>query len=188
MLNHDLADPKAPGSGQHRHEAVQLAVEPHFAKDLAAVALHAAVVIVQLDAGQPADQPVEHARRKHFVPGVVPHLLPAADHVELVGHGRQKTGDFARVVLQVGVERHDQLAAGRMEAGAQRRGLAEIAAEPQTADARIAVGNAPNRLPTSRRSSRRRRRSRRARNRARPPRRPARDTAARGSRLRYRPG
>ena len=39
----------AAGGGQHRDEAVQFAVEPDLAKDLGPVALHAAVVIVQLD-------------------------------------------------------------------------------------------------------------------------------------------
>ena len=55
MVDLDLADAEAAGRRQHRDEAVQLAVEPDFAEHLGAVALHAAVVVVQLDAGQPAD-------------------------------------------------------------------------------------------------------------------------------------
>ena len=47
VVDHQFADAEAPGGGQHGHEAVQLAVEPHFVEDLAAVALHAAVVVVQ---------------------------------------------------------------------------------------------------------------------------------------------
>ena len=47
-----LADAESAAGGQHRHEAVQLAVEPHLVEDLAAVALHAAVVVVELHARQ----------------------------------------------------------------------------------------------------------------------------------------
>ena len=82
MLDDDFADAKALGRGQHRHEAVQLAVQPDLVHHFAAIGLQAAVVVVQLHAGQPADQPVEHSRRQHLVPRVVPLALPAADDVE----------------------------------------------------------------------------------------------------------
>ena len=53
-------------------------------------------------------------------------------------HLGQETGDLVRVVLQVGVERHHQLAAGRGEAGAQGRRLAEVAAKADAAHPRVA--------------------------------------------------
>ena len=53
---------------------------------------------------------------------------------------RQKAGDFARIVLQVGVERHDEFAAGRPESRRQRRRLAEIAAKANAVHPRIVRG------------------------------------------------
>ena len=57
VVDLDLADAEAARRRQHGDEAVQLAVEPDLAEDLGPVAFHAAVVVVQPDAGQPADQP-----------------------------------------------------------------------------------------------------------------------------------
>src|SRR6185437_4907508 len=82
----DLAHAKTAGVRQNRHEAVQFAIQPDLAKDLAAVTLHAAIVVVQPDAGQLADHPIKHARRQDLVPRVVANLLPAADYVELPLH------------------------------------------------------------------------------------------------------
>ena len=67
-------------------------------------------MVVQLYAGQPADQPVEHAAGQDLVPGIVAHALPAADHVESFFHFGQKARDFGGVVLQVGVEGQHQVA------------------------------------------------------------------------------
>ena len=103
-------------------------------------------------------------------------LLPAADHVEALGQGRQEARDLVRVVLQVGVEGEDDLAAGGAEAGRQRGRLAEVAAEADAVDARVAPGQLgmtsqePSRLPSSTKMTSRsrpacagdRRRSRRA--------------------------
>ena len=50
MIDLDLADAEAARRGQHGDEAVQLAVKPHLAEHLGPVALHAAVVVVQVDA------------------------------------------------------------------------------------------------------------------------------------------
>ncbi len=42
---------------------------------------------------------------------------------------RQETGNFGRIVLQIGVERHHQLAPGLGKTGVERRGLAEVPAK-----------------------------------------------------------
>ena len=147
MVDDDFADAVSAAGGQHGHEAVQLAVEPHFAQHLAAVALHAAVVVVQFHARQAADHGVEDPRRQDLVPGIVADLLPAADDVEIVFHGGQEPRDLVRIVLQVGVERHDHLAADQGEAGAQGGRLAEVAAEANAADLRIGRGQAADDVP-----------------------------------------
>src|SRR5262249_12125487 len=79
VVDSQLADPEAPRGGEHGDEAVQLAVEADLAEDLGAVALHAAVVVVQADAGHGADEEVEDPARPDLVPGVVADALPAAD-------------------------------------------------------------------------------------------------------------
>ena len=147
MIDRQLAHAETAGGGQHRHEAVQFAVQPHLGEHLAAITFHAAVVVVQTDAGEPADQPVEDARGQHLVPGIVAHLLPAADDVAVSFHRGQEPRDLARVVLQVGVERHDQFAAGGAEAGAQRRRLAEIPAKANSSHARIGFDQPPHLRP-----------------------------------------
>ncbi len=105
MLDDDLADLEPAGVRKYRHKAMQLAVQAHFVKDLAAVSLHAAIVVVQPDTGYGADHPVEHTRRINLVPGIMADLLPAADNVEPQIHVREKLGNLVRVVLQVSVER-----------------------------------------------------------------------------------
>ena len=110
MANLDLADPEAPGMRQHRDEPVQLAIDADLTQHLAAVELEPAVMIVQAAAGQTADHPVEDAAGIDLVPGVVPGLLPAADHVIALVELCEEQGDLGRVVLKVAVEREDQVA------------------------------------------------------------------------------
>ena len=52
MADHDLADAEAAGMRQHRDEPVQLAVDADLLEHLAAIELEAAVVVVQVAAGQ----------------------------------------------------------------------------------------------------------------------------------------
>ena len=143
----DLADAVAAAGGQDGHEAVQFAVELDFVEDLAAVAFHPAVVVVELYARQVADHAVEDAGGIDFVPGVVPDALPAADDVEIFLHLGEKTGDFVRVVLEVGVERHDDLAARGREARRERGGLAEVASEADSVDAGVFFRQPLDNLP-----------------------------------------
>src|SRR6476619_3450327 len=46
MVDRNFADAEAAGRRQDRDEAMQFAIEPHFAQHLRAIALHAAIVIV----------------------------------------------------------------------------------------------------------------------------------------------
>src|SRR5262245_57398494 len=84
VVDLNLAHTEAAGRRQHRDEAVQFTVELHLAKDLRAVTLHAAVVIVQVDAGGPAHHGVEDSAGEDLVPGVEARALPAADNVALL--------------------------------------------------------------------------------------------------------
>ena len=62
-------------------------------------------------------------------------------------HFGQEAGDLAGIVLEIGVQGHDQLAAGLGEAGAQGGRLAEVAAKADAADVRVGGRQAADDLP-----------------------------------------
>ena len=100
--------------------ALQLAFDTkqRRAQHFAAITLEAAVVVVQANAGEDADQPIENSRRPHLMPRVQPLLLPAADDVEfLIVHGGEKARDLLWVVLQVSIKGEDELAARVLKTG-----------------------------------------------------------------------
>ena len=99
MIHDDFANPPAARRGKHGYKPMQFAVQPHFVKNAASVAFEPAVVIVQTNAGEKADQPVKHARRSDFVPRVMPDLFPPADNVQIVRHLRQKMWHLGGIVL-----------------------------------------------------------------------------------------
>src|SRR5262245_8410934 len=147
MLDFNLADAEPACRRQHRNEAMQLAVQPHFAKYLGPVTFEPTIVIVQRHTGHAADHPIENAARQHLMPGIVADAFPAADHVGSLVHCLEKAWDFLRVVLQVGVKSHDDLAARSLKARRECRGLAEVAAEADAAHARILHGERANHFP-----------------------------------------
>ena len=147
VVHDDLGDLEASLVGQDGDEAVELAVERDLVEDLAAIGLEAAVVVVELAAGQAADEPVEDPAGADLVPGVVPGPLPAADDVVPFVELGQEPGDLGRVVLEVAVEGEDDRALRRPEARRERRGLAEVAAEPDAPDPRVGRDRVPDHPP-----------------------------------------
>src|SRR5690606_11453346 len=87
VMDGDLRDAVAPRRGEHGYEAVQLAVEVNVGEGFAAVGLEAAIVVVEVDAGEPARQGVEAERWPAFVPGVFAVDLPTTDHVVAPARG-----------------------------------------------------------------------------------------------------
>src|SRR5262249_15486995 len=122
-------------------------IETDLAEDLRSVALHAAVVVVQPDARETADEPVEDPARQHLVPRIITFALPTADDVVLGGEGIQKAGDLGRVILQVGVHGEDGIAASVGETGGEGGRLAEVAAKADAAHARVVVRELLDDLP-----------------------------------------
>ncbi len=78
------------------------------------------------------------------MPRIVADLLPAAHDVAVPFHHGEQPGDFARVVLQIGVEGDNEFAAGGAETGAERGRLAEIAAEANPADSLVGFNQPPH--------------------------------------------
>ena len=70
---------------------------------------------------------------------VVAPRLPAGDEVEALVELGEELRDLRRIVLEVGVDRHDDVSARLEEAGLQRRRLAEVAPEVDDDDVRRLV-------------------------------------------------
>src|SRR5262245_9973963 len=147
MLNDNLTDFEAARCGEHRDEAVEFTVKSNLAKNFRLVAFHAAVMVVQLDAGQPPHQCVEDSARQDFMPGIMPRLLPAADHVKTRLHGLEKIRDFGRIILQISIERDEDFALRRSETRRQRRRLAEIPAQADAVYVAMVLGELGDYLP-----------------------------------------
>ena len=61
--------------------------------------------------------------------------LPARNEVEALVELDEQAGNLRGIVLEIGVDRDDDLAAGLTETRRQRRGLPEVAAQPDNANA-----------------------------------------------------
>jgi hypothetical protein len=94
VLDGDLGDQEALGVGEDRSEPVELAVEADGLGDVAPVGLEAAVEVVQLDAGDSADGPVEELARECLAERVLPLLLPAGGEVVAVVEGVDEAGQL----------------------------------------------------------------------------------------------
>ena len=70
--------------------------------------------------------------------GVVALGAHAAHDVGVVSEQREQARQIGRVVLAIGVEGRDHVAARRLEPGAERRGLSSVRAERDDPAARIA--------------------------------------------------
>ena len=139
MVDDHLGDRDADLAGDRRQEAVHLAVEAQRLDHLGAKHLQRTAVVVQRHAGRPRDQLVgHHARQAAGDERVFAILAPAADDVVALFDQRDHRGNVARIVLEVAVGGHDQAAARVRDAGGKRRGLAEVAAEANHAQVRIA--------------------------------------------------
>ena len=126
--------------------------------DLGAVRLQPAVEVVQTQAGDAAGDPVEDLRGDAARERVTSLRLPAADEIEALVELGEQPRDLGGVVLEIGVDRHDDFALGVREAwlpapppcrssgAGGSRGRSPV---------RCAAGSGPR---TTRRSSHRRRR------------------------------
>ena len=134
----DLGDGDAHRAGDGRDEPVELAVEIDALDDLPAEGLERAAVVVELDAGEPGDEPVRHdGREPARQEPVLPVLPPAGDDVVAGVDLGEQGGDVGRIVLEVGVQGDDDVPPGEVEPRGQGGRLAEVPPEPDDADPRI---------------------------------------------------
>ncbi len=127
-------------AGQHRNEAVHLAVEVEVLGHLQPEDFERAAVVVEVHARQPANEGIGNSAgdfaQQHSILPIAPpsrHYVPTA-RLQFVAHGQ----DVERVVLQIAVHRDDVLPPGSGNARRHGRGLPVVAVEDQQAD--VAVG------------------------------------------------
>ena len=118
---------------------MHLTVQLHVGQDRAPVHLQRAPVVVQSHAGHRRDQPVRDPRGQLARPGVVLALLAPSGHDvdRPVGIEQlQQPGDLGRLVLQVAVQRHHDVAPDVIEAGLKRGRLSVVADQQQRPEPR----------------------------------------------------
>ena len=93
----------------------------------------------RLHAGDLAGDGVEDLRRDPPRERVAALRLPARDEVVALVELREQARDLGRVVLQVAVDRHDDVARRLGEAGVERGRLAEVPAQADDADVVVRV-------------------------------------------------
>ena len=127
----DLGDLVRPHAEDRRHEAVEAARQVEARKRAAAIRFQAAAAVVDGHAGDPDDERIGEARRQDAQPVALPGgSAPAGDRLQIRRTQRvEEARNVGRIVLSVAVERDDDVAARLMEAGAERRRLAEVAVE-----------------------------------------------------------
>src|SRR6266550_4551531 len=106
--------------------------------DLRPVGLEAAVHVVQAHARERARHAVEDAREQTPRDRVASMRLPAGDEIEAFVQLGEEAWDLYRIVLQVPVDRHDDLTVRLVEAGDERGRLAEVT--PQANDTDVPLG------------------------------------------------
>ena len=125
---------------QYGNETMQFAVDLHLTSHLGAEQFQAAVVIVQVQSGQTADQPVEDFAGIDFVPWIEASLFPSVDDIEARVDLFQQHWEFRRIVLQIGVEHQNQITMSRLHAGRQSSRLAEVATQPNSRHVGVSRG------------------------------------------------
>src|SRR5262245_27228523 len=91
-----------------------------------------------MNAGDERDEAVsDHRRQAPRKKGIAAVLSPYADDVSDALDGLDYLRNFARIVLQVAVRRHDDSAAGMVEPGREGRCLPEVPSEADDRQMRI---------------------------------------------------
>jgi len=92
---------------------------------------------MQPHAGQAAHEHVEDTARPDLVNRIVADTLPSADDVQPFIHLREKARDLLRIVLQIAIERENDVVRSSFEPSTERGRLAEVAAQTNPTHARI---------------------------------------------------
>ncbi len=122
------------------HERRLLVACDHHVDNVTAIRAQHASVVMHRHADDHRSEPVLHPRGDPPVGAVVPLLAPSADDVVTGVDRIEQARNFLGGILQVGVERHYDIAAALAKPGQQGRMLSEIAGELDDAHARVGRG------------------------------------------------
>ena len=132
-------DPGSVETGEGRNKPMKFAVEIDVLENLGAIGFEGGAEVAQFDAGRAGHQPVGDTRGKLAGDGVVDAVLaPTAGDVVAFFDLLEEGWDVFRVMLEVAIERDDNLTLSFVESGGQRGGLSEVAAE--TDDFQTVIG------------------------------------------------
>ena len=143
----DLDDRGAAGEDQRLRELLLPDRGQHRLDRGAPVGVEGAPEVGDRDAGEAAQHPVDQARGQRPAPRVVARGAAAAGHVGAGLDRGDEARNVLRLVLQVAVHRHDDLAARPREARVHGGVLAEVALEAHGVDARVGRVQALDRGP-----------------------------------------
>ena len=127
VTDRDFRDALGERVGERGNERRLLVAIDHRIDDMPPIRAQHASVVVHRHADDQGGQPVVQARRVLSIRLIVTLLAPSADHVVAFIDRRDQPRDFFRRILQVRVERDDDVAARLLEAREDRRMLSEIA-------------------------------------------------------------
>ncbi len=119
--------------GERRYERADLARGDDRIDDVAAVRTQHATLVGHPDPRDPFPEPVHQPRRRAPPPRVLAGAPHAADVIGAGVHRGEQLADFLGRILQVGIERHDALAAHPLEARENGEVLAVVRVEQDDA-------------------------------------------------------
>ena len=129
MIDRQLGDAESKVMRKHRYEAMSLAVEPDMLEDLGTVCLETAVHVMKLHPGRDTSRAVVDPRHEAAKERILAVALPARDDVVALVELCNQIRNLCRVVLKVGVHRHDDLAGCNFDACSERSCLSEVPAQ-----------------------------------------------------------
>src|SRR5439155_10676969 len=103
MVDGDLRDAISALVSEHRHEAVELAVEVERPNHLGPIRLEPAVHVVKTHAGDQRGGPVVDAGDDAAGQGVLAIALPARDEIEAFVELREQVRNLSGIVLEIRV-------------------------------------------------------------------------------------
>src|SRR5579875_2977070 len=147
----DFTHAKAFHLDQRRHEAMHPVKRHDVRRALAPKCPESASGIAHLIAAQPVAHPVADARGEHAqqIVAVFARADPAPADAIIMSQRLHETGDFRRIVLQIGVHRDYVFAASRLDSRPYGGGFAAIEGEALHPQTRLLVRQFLEQLPRS---------------------------------------
>ena len=147
MVDTNLGNSESSCVREYWNESVKLAIDSNFFTNFGLKHLHAAVVVVQLQSCQFADQPIKDFAGVNLMPRVQPLGFPTIDDIKPFLQFGDESWNLGGVILQVGIEHANGIPARAGHSRSQRSRLTKISAETEPPHAGIKAGKSLDFLP-----------------------------------------